>query len=249
MSIDKKIQQVAIVTGASRGIGKSIAMKLASDGFHVSLIARDEEKLSSVQQEIESAGGNATVHVCDLAVRGEFGSLIEKIFLDHGRVDVLVNNAGMTRDGLMLRMSDEDFDDVLNVNLRSVFEGCRAAARPMMRGRFGRIINITSVTGISGNAGQANYAAAKAGLVGLTKTIAKEFGSKGITANAIAPGFIETDMTAKLGEEIRKGVEKNVPLRRYGQPEEIAATVSFLASDGGGYITGQVLVVDGGLTC
>lgn len=249
MSTDKKSQRVAIVTGASRGIGRSIAMKLASDGFHVSLVARDEEKLCAVLQEIESAGGNATVHVCDLAIRGEYASLIEQIYVDHGRVDVLVNNAGMTRDGLMLRMSDEDFDDVLNVNLRSVFEGCRAAVRPMMRGRFGRIINITSVTGISGNAGQANYAAAKAGLVGLTKTIAKEFGSKGITANAIAPGFIETDMTAKLGEEIRKGVEKTVPLRRYGQPEEIAATVSFLASAGGGYVTGQVLVVDGGLTC
>jgi 3-oxoacyl-[acyl-carrier protein] reductase len=155
----------------------------------------------------------------------------------------------MTRDGLMLRMSDEDFDEVINVNLRSVFEGCRAAVRPMMRGRFGRIINITSVSGISGNAGQANYASSKAGLIGLTKTIAKEFGSKGITSNAIAPGFIETDMTAELGEEIRKGVEKTVPLRRYGQPEEIASAVSFLASDGGGYITGQVLVIDGGLTC
>ncbi|MBC8202933.1 MAG: 3-oxoacyl-[acyl-carrier-protein] reductase [Planctomycetes bacterium] len=242
-------QQVAIVTGASRGIGRAIATKLASDGFHVALVARDAEKLSLVQKEIEADGGIASTHVCDLAQRGDFGALIDTLYADLGRIDVLVNNAGMTRDGLMLRMSDEDFEDVINVNLRSVFEGCRAAARPMMRGRFGRIINITSVTGLSGNAGQANYAAAKSGLVGLTKTIAKEFGSKGITANAIAPGFIETDMTAALGEEIRKGVEKSVPLRRYGQPEEIASAVSFLASDGGGYVTGQVLVVDGGLTC
>jgi len=205
--------------------------------------------LQEVQQEIEAKGGTASTYVCNLADSESYIATIEAIADQYGRLDVLVNNAGMTKDNLMLRMSLEDFDDVINVNLRSVFAGCKAAARPMMRGRFGRIINITSVTGISGNAGQANYAAAKAGLVGLTKTIAKEFGAKGITANAIAPGFIETDMTAVLGEEIRKGVEKTVPLRRYGQPEEIASTVSFLASDGAGYLTGQVLVVDGGLTC
>jgi 3-oxoacyl-[acyl-carrier protein] reductase len=146
-------------------------------------------------------------------------------------------------------MSLEDFDAVMNVNLRAVFAGCKAAARPMMKGRWGRMINITSVTGLHGNSGQANYAAAKAGIVGLTKTIAKEFGSKGITANAIAPGYIETDMTAVLGEEIRQSVEKMVPLRRYGQSEEIASAVSYLASEGAGYVTGQVLVVDGGLTC
>ena len=245
----EKIKQVAIVTGASRGIGKSIAKKLASDGFLIALIARDETALATVQEEIEGDGGIATSHLCDLAQQGSFATVIEQIVDEQGRLDVLVNNAGMTRDGLMLRMTDEDFETVINVNLRAVFEGCRAAARPMMKGRFGRIINITSVTGLSGNAGQANYAAAKAGLVGLTKTIAKEFGSKGITANAIAPGFIETDMTAKLGEEIRKGVEKTVPLRRYGQADEIASAVSFLASEGGGYVTGQVLVVDGGLTC
>ena len=155
----------------------------------------------------------------------------------------------MTKDGLMLRMSMDDFDAVLNVNLRAVFAGCKAATRPMMKGRWGRIINITSVTGLSGNAGQANYAAAKAGIVGLTKTIAKEFGSKGITANAIAPGYIETDMTVALGDEVRKGVENMVPLRRYGQSKEIAAAVSYMASEDAGYVTGQVLVVDGGLTC
>lgn len=213
------------------------------------MIARDEGALSKVQVEIESDGGQSSLHACDLSEADAFATTIEAIAQQHGRLDVLVNNAGMTKDGLMLRMSMEDFDAVMNVNLRAVFAGCKAAARPMMKGRWGRMINITSVTGISGNAGQANYAAAKAGIVGLTKTIAKEFGSKGITANAIAPGYIETDMTATLGEEIRKGVEKMVPLRRYGQTEEIASAVSYLASEGASYVTGQVLVVDGGLTC
>ena len=237
------------MTGANRGIGRAIALRLAQDGFTLALIARNADALSKVQTEITNAGGNATTHVCDLADTASYTSTIESIVEQYGRLDVLVNNAGMTRDGLMLRMSEKDFDDVLTVNLKAVFAGCKAAARPMMRGRFGRMINITSVTGLCGNAGQANYAAAKAGLIGLTKTIAKEFGSKGITANAVAPGFIETDMTAVLGEEIREGIESTVPLRRYGQPEEIAAAVSFLASEGGGYVTGQVLVVDGGLTC
>lgn len=240
---------MAIVTGASRGIGRAISTRLASDGCIVALIARDVDTLAEVQTEIEKAGGTASSHTCDLQDSAAFVSTIESIVEQYGRVDVLVNNAGMTRDGLMLRMTDEDFDCVINVNLKAVFAGCRTVARPMMKGRWGRVINITSVTGLSGNAGQANYAAAKAGLVGLTKTIAKEFGSKGITANAIAPGFIETDMTADLGEDIRKSVEGNLPLRRYGQPEEIAAAVSFLASEDAGYVTGQVIVVDGGLTC
>jgi 3-oxoacyl-[acyl-carrier protein] reductase len=243
------MKRVAIVTGANRGIGKAIALRLADDGFIVAMIARNGDALSEVQSEIESSGGQSSTHVCDLADSELFCSTIEAIVEQYDRLDVIVNNAGMTKDGLMLRMSLDDFDDVINVNLRAVFVGCKAAARPMMKGRWGRMINITSVTGLSGNAGQANYAAAKAGLVGLTKTIAKEFGSKGITANAIAPGYIETDMTASLGEEIRTGVEKMVPLRRYGQSEEIAAAVSYLASEGAGYVTGQVLVVDGGLTC
>ena len=240
---------MAIVTGASRGIGRAISTRLANDGCIVALIARNVDALAEVQAEIEKAGGTASFHACDLQDSTAFVSTIESIVEQYGRVDVLVNNAGMTRDGLMLRMTDEDFDCVINVNLKAVFAGCRTVARPMMKGRWGRMINITSVTGLSGNAGQANYAAAKAGLVGLTKTIAKEFGSKGITANAIAPGFIETDMTARLGDEVRKSVERTVPVRRYGQPEEIAATVSFLASQDAGYITGQVIVVDGGLTC
>lgn len=249
MSNNVDESRIAVVTGASRGIGRAIATQLAEDGFNVALIARNAEALGQVQAEIESGGGQASSHVCDLLDSTAYTATIEAIVKTYGRLDVLVNNAGMTRDGLMLRMSEEDFDAVINVNLKAAFAGCKAAARPMMRGRWGRMINITSVTGLNGNAGQANYAAAKAGLVGLTKTIAKEFGSKGITANAIAPGFIETDMTAVLGDEIRKGVENSVPLRRYGQPSEIAAAVSFLASEGGGYVTGQVLVVDGGLTC
>ena len=242
-------QRVAIVTGASRGIGKAIAKRLASDGCKVALVARNEEALNAVKGEIEQDGGVASTHVCDLADCNQFADTIQAIADENDRLDVLVNNAGMTRDGLLLRMTEEDFDAVIDVNLKATFIGCKTAARPMMKGRFGRMINITSVTGISGNAGQANYAAAKAGLVGLTKTIAKEFGSKGITANAIAPGYIETDMTAVLGDDIKKGVEQMVPLRRYGQPEEIASAVSFLASDDGGYVTGQVLVVDGGLMC
>ena len=242
-------QRVAIVTGASRGIGKAIAKRLASDGCKVALVARNEEALNAVKGEIEQDGGVASTHVCDLADCNQFADTIQAIADENDRLDILVNNAGMTRDGLLLRMTEEDFDAVIDVNLKATFIGCKTAARPMMKGRFGRMINITSVTGISGNAGQANYAAAKAGLVGLTKTIAKEFGSKGITANAIAPGYIETDMTAVLGDDIKKGVEQMVPLRRYGQPEEIASAVSFLASDDGGYVTGQVLVVDGGLTC
>ena len=224
-------------------------MKLASDGFILALIARNKEALEEVQAEIEGNGGQASSHVCDLGDFSLFAATIESIAEQYGRLDVLVNNAGMTRDGLLLRMSEEDFDSVIDVNLKATFIGCKTAARPMMRGRWGRMINLTSVTGLNGNAGQANYAAAKAGIVGLTKTIAKEFGSKGITANAIAPGFIETDMTAVLSEDIRNGVEASVPLRRYGQPEEIASAVSFLASEGGGYMTGQVLAVDGGLTC
>jgi 3-oxoacyl-[acyl-carrier protein] reductase len=213
------------------------------------MIARNANALSEVQTEIANENGSASCHVCDLSDSSSFSETIGKVVDQYGRLDVIVNNAGMTRDGLMLRMSDEDFDEVINVNLKAVFAGCKAAARPMMRGRWGRMINLTSVTGLVGNAGQANYAAAKAGIIGLTKTIAKEFGSKGITANAVAPGFIETDMTAVLGEDVRKGVESSLPLKRYGQPEEIAAAVSYLCSDGAGYVTGQVLVVDGGLTC
>jgi len=243
------MQRVAIVTGASRGIGRGIAIRLASDGHRVVLVSRTRDALESVQAEIESSGGSAAVATCDLSDGEAVAAMIEQVASDEERIDILVNNAGITRDGLILRMSDEDFDAVLAVNLRSVFVACRGVARTMMRGRWGRIINISSVTGLVGNPGQANYAAAKAGVIGLTKTIAKELGSKGITANVVAPGFIGTDMTEALGEQVLDEASKRIPLRRLGTPEDIAAAVSYLASEEGGYVTGQVLTVDGGLVC
>ncbi len=235
------------MTGASRGIGRAIARRLAADGRHVVAASRSIADLESLVGEISEAGGSAEARPLDVSDAAGVAALIDAVAEAHGRLDVLVNNAGITRDGLLLRMSDEDFDLVLAVNLRSVFAACRAAARPMMRGKFGRIVNIGSVAGITGNPGQANYAAAKAGLVGLTKSIAKELGGKGITANVVAPGFIETDMTAALPAALREQVLPQIPLRRFGAPEEIAAAVSFAASDEAGYLTAQVLVVDGGL--
>lgn len=197
--------------------------------------------------EISDQGGQGHARPCDIGDGEALSKLIEDVVSDHGRLDILVNNAGITRDGLLLRMSDEDFDDVIRVNLRSCMVACRAAARPMMRAKYGRIINIGSVSGITGNPGQANYATAKAGLIGLTKTIAKELGPKGVTANVIAPGFIQTDMTEVLGDMIKNEVVPRIPLRRIGQPEDIAAATSYLASEQAGYVTGQVLVVDGGM--
>jgi 3-oxoacyl-[acyl-carrier protein] reductase len=240
-------QRVAIVTGASRGIGKAIAQRLAADGRLVILVARSVESLEAVRTEISARGGAAEVRACDVGDGEALNGLIEEVASTHGRLDILVNNAGITRDGLILRMSDKDFDDIILINLRSAFVACRAAARPMMRNRFGRIINIGSVTGLIGNAGQANYAAAKAGLVGMTKSIAKELGSKGITANVIAPGFVETEMTQKLGQQLKEEASRNIAVRRFGTAEEIAHAASFVASDGASYITGQVITVDGGL--
>lgn len=237
------------MTGASRGIGRAIAERLAADGRLVVLVSRTESSLEEVCQSIQQAGGVAEVRACDIGNSEALTELIEAVASTHGRLDILVNNAGITRDGLMLRMSDDDFDEVINVNLKSAFVACRAAARPMMRGKFGRIVNIGSVTGVIGNTGQANYAAAKAGLAGLTKTIAKEFGSKGITANVVAPGFVETAMTEALPQQLKEEVIKNLPARRFGRPEEIAHTVSFVTSDLAGYLTGQVIVVDGGMVC
>ncbi|QDU71100.1 3-oxoacyl-[acyl-carrier-protein] reductase [Mucisphaera calidilacus] len=245
---DTDTQRVAIVTGASRGIGAAAARALARQGRHVVCVARNADKLEAVKQQIENDNGSASVATCDISTQGTLAALIEKVVADHGRLDILVNNAGITRDNLLLRMTDEEFDQVIATNLRSVFEATRAAARPMMRGKWGRIINVGSVAGLVGNAGQTNYAAAKAGIIGMTRSVAKELAPKNITANVVAPGFVQTDMTDVLPDTIKDSVKQITPLRRFGQPEEIAHAVAFLADENAGYVTGQVVTVDGGMT-
>ncbi|MFZ9689937.1 MAG: 3-oxoacyl-ACP reductase FabG, partial [Phycisphaerales bacterium] len=220
----------------------------ARDGRHGVAGARNADALAEVVAAITAGGGSAEARSCDLADAAAWAQLVEDVASAHGRLDILVNNAGITRDGLILRMSDEDFDTVLSVNLRSCFAGCRAASRHMLRGKWGRIVNVGSVSGISGNAGQANYAAAKAGVIGLTKTIAQELGSKGITANVIAPGFIATDMTDALPQMVKDKAIEHIPVRRFGTPDDIAAACAYISSDEAGYLTGHVLVVDGGMT-
>jgi len=245
---EKNDKRVAIITGASRGIGKAIAEAIAQQGRHVVLVARNGDKLGEVQGIIEQAGGCATAMPCDMSDQTAVENLIEAVAEEHGRLDILVNNAGITRDNLLLRMSDEEFDEVIHMNLRSVFVACRAAMRPMMRGKWGRIVNISSVSGLVGNAGQSNYAAAKAALGGFTKSLGKEMAAKHITANIVAPGFIETDMTDSLPDAVKDGAKQAIAMRRFGKPQEIAAAVAFLTSEGAGYITGQTLAVDGGMT-
>lgn len=241
-------KRVAFVTGASRGIGKAIALRLAKDGRHVVLVSRSEGPLNEVKAMIESAGGSAEVLAVNVGDAKAFAAAVEGVASKHGRLDILVNNAGITKDTLILRMSDEDWDSVLDTNLKSAFVASRAAARAMMKGRFGRIVNIGSTSGVVGNAGQANYAAAKAGLMGLTKTIARELGSKGVTCNCIAPGFIQTDMTANLPDQVKEGVTAMMAVKRLGTPEDIAAAVAYVSSDEAGFLTGQTIAVDGGMT-
>lgn len=242
------IQRVAVITGASRGIGEYSARQMAARGRRVVLLARSLGRLEEICEDINQAGGSATCHACDVTDHDNLKALFEKIAADEGRLDVLVNNAGVTRDNLLLRMSDEEFDVVHHTNLRSAFVTCRAAVRSMMRNRFGRIVNIASVAGVVGNMGQTNYAAAKSGLIGMTKSIAKEMATKGITANVVAPGFVDTAMTRDLPEPVKQFAINSTPLRRFGQPEEVASAITFLCSDEAAYVTGQVLAVDGGMT-
>ena len=240
-------KRVAIVTGGSRGIGAAIVKRLAKDGLHVVAVARNADKLAEVVAAVAADGGSAESATCDIADGKALATLIEGVSDKHGRLDVLVNNAGITKDGLILRMDDADFDSVIDTNLKSAFVAIRTAARSIMRSKSGRIVNISSVSGVVGNAGQANYAASKAGLIGLSKSVAKELSGKGVTCNVVAPGFITTDMTDVLNDKIKETVKQVIPLRRFGEPSEIAAAVSFLAGPDSSYVTGQVLMVDGGM--
>ncbi len=241
-------KRIAIVTGASRGIGAQIAKALAKQGRHVVCVARNLEKLEQVKAQIQSLGGTACVKTCDISDMSSITQLIEEVVAQHKRLDILVNNAGITRDNLLLRMSEEEFDAVIQTNLKSVFVACKAALRPMMRGKWGRIINISSISGLIGNAGQANYAAAKSGLLGFTKSLAREMAPKKITANVVCPGFIQTDMTQVLPQAVKDHAAQAAPLKRFGQPEEIAAAVAYFASEEASFTTGQTLSVDGGMT-
>jgi 3-oxoacyl-[acyl-carrier protein] reductase len=242
------ISRVALVTGASRGIGRAIAEQLAADGHRVAVnYIRSEDEAEAVAEKIRAGGGEARSVGADVGSDEAVAGLFQEVESSLGPVEILVNSAGITRDGLLLRMKVTDWDDVLATNLRSVFLCTKVALRPMVKARWGRVISVTSVAGISGNAGQANYSAAKAGIIGFIKAVAKEVGSRGITVNAVAPGFIETDMTAELDDATRAEVKRRVSVGRFGTPQEIASAVGYLAGEQAGYVNGQVIVVDGGL--
>ena len=241
-------KKIAVVTGASRGIGRAIALELAKTGALVVINYRGSaEKAEAVKAEIQAAGGEAEAIQCDVSDFTACGEFFKAVIKQYGRIDVLVNNAGITKDGLLMGMSEEDFSKVVDINLKGTFNCIRHVSRQMLKQRSGRIISLASVVGVCGNAGQANYAASKAGIIGLTKSAAKELASRGITVNAIAPGFIRTDMTDVLSEQVKKSAEGMIPMGVFGDPEDIAKTAAFLASDGARYITGQVLCVDGGM--
>jgi 3-oxoacyl-[acyl-carrier protein] reductase len=246
--VGKLDQMIALVTGGSRGIGRAIALRLAGEGAHVMISYRSSGAgAQEVVDGIKALGRESAAYQSDAAQFEPSKKIVDEIVARHKRLDILVNNAGITRDGLLVRMSESDWDDVIGTNLKSVFNFSKAALHPMMSQRSGRIINVTSIAGITGNAGQANYAASKAGIIGFTKSLAKEVGSRNIQVNAVAPGFVETEMTAKLNDAQRQKLAESIPLKRTGSPEEVAGVVSFLASPDAQYMTGQVICIDGGL--
>jgi 3-oxoacyl-[acyl-carrier protein] reductase len=240
--------QTAIVTGASRGLGKVIALALAAAGANVACVARGIDKLQETADAIRAAGGSAEVYECDVTDAASVQQVVDAVCEKWEKVHILVNNAGITRDTLIPRMSDEDWDSVINTNLRGTFLFTRAVTRPMMQSRYGRVINMASVSGLMGNPGQSNYSASKAGIIGMTRSVAKELASRKVTINAIAPGFIETEMTEAMGPAVLEEAKKRIPAKRLGRADEVAACVLFLASGSAGYVTGHVLTVDGGMT-
>ena len=240
--------QTAVVTGASQGLGRNIAVAIGRSGAHVVCVARNAEKLAATVSQIEAAGGTAEAHAMSVTDGEKVNQLLESVAEQRGKIEIVVNNAGITRDTLLPIMSDEQWDDVIATNLRGTFLFTRAAAKLMMRARYGRIINISSVSGLIGNAGQTNYSASKAGVIGLTRSLSKELAKRKVTVNAVAPGFIESEMTETLGEAILSQVKKNIPANRIGRADDVSACVLFLASPAASYVTGHVLTVDGGMT-
>jgi 3-oxoacyl-[acyl-carrier protein] reductase len=240
--------RTALVTGASRGLGRAIAERLARDGWRVELVARQADKLNEVRAAIEAGGGKACVHTADISDPKSADQVIAAVEKESGPLGALINNAGITKDGLLMRMDDADWSAVIDTNLTGAFRWIRAASRGMLKARAGRIVNIGSVVGLVGNAGQANYAAAKAGLIGLTQSVAREFASRGVTCNCVCPGFFATDMTSVLKEDLKSKVLTGIPLGRFGKPEEVAGLVSFLCGPDAGYVTGQAWAIDGGMT-
>ena len=239
--------KVAVVTGASSGLGQQFARALSEQGCDVAILARRKERLEEFSKELKQNGHDCLPVSCDVTDEESIKNAVKAVVDHFGKIDILVNNAGITKDGLLMAMSEADFDNVIDTNLKGCFQMIRFASRRMMKQRYGRIINVSSVSGVAGNAGQANYSASKAGIIGLTKSAAKELASRGITCNAIAPGFVKTEMTDVLPDEVKENAKKQIPLGRFAEPEDIANAAVFLASDKASYITGQVLLVDGGM--